>query len=307
MADSTRYPTYPLLSNILTSMRTTFDNYQPEMPAGREKLIHSVGSVCKVEWTIPSDRGYTGILESGTHKGFIRMGGAVDPKEGLTPGLGLKFPRSGRHDADFVMLYSLVEQSSWNFFGLNQSNHIAPAVDFATKVLAAKFKDASQCPYQVGLSDLATWNEDGAESKPKFPFKIFFEVNPRLETGRRAQTIDGVHAEIDSLSKGTVLYTAWACTEPKGDETAPSETLEASCGKPVRLGPVSLASGCSTSYYGDSALHFRHQRIEDDWRLQPSLMKWGKYDANVACAATVRSDGAPPICGLEQEMLATDA
>merc|ERR1719414_213381 len=33
--NTTRYPEYPLLSNILSSVRTTFDNYMPEMPAGR--------------------------------------------------------------------------------------------------------------------------------------------------------------------------------------------------------------------------------------------------------------------------------
>ena len=65
------------------------------------------------------------------------MGGAIDPLNAITPGLGFKCPRSGMHDGDFVSFYSLVQGAQWDFFGKNQSTHITPA-EGVTKVLAKK-------------------------------------------------------------------------------------------------------------------------------------------------------------------------
>ena len=86
-------------------------------------MIHSVRSVCKINVDIGSQSKFTGEAEitlktpQQNHKGFIRMGGAIDPSNAITPGLGFKFPRSGMHDGDFVSLYSLVQGTQWDFFG----------------------------------------------------------------------------------------------------------------------------------------------------------------------------------------------
>ena len=88
-------------------------------------------------------------------------------------GLGFKFARSRVHSGSYVALVS-PDASTWNFMGLNFSNHIAPPEGVATKLLAKKFEQASQCPGQVGLSDMATYSQDGTKvHKPKFPFKLF--------------------------------------------------------------------------------------------------------------------------------------
>jgi len=301
-ADTTRYPKFPLLSNILTSMRTTFDNYQPEMPAGREKMIHTVGSVCKFELKISDSSPYTGLLSPGTQKGLIRMGGALDPTDGITPGLGFKLPRSGFPDGDFVMLHSLRAGDQWNFFLNNQSNHLEPVSGGATSVLVAKFKEASQCPYQVGLSDLARYSQDGTiHRSPRFPFKLFMTPNSALKTGTLGETVDAVHSEIDAIPVGSTLYTVYACRNAAGDEYFPSEDMS-SCGNPLLLGEVKTTSRCTTSRYGDASLHIRHQRIEEDWQLEPSYLKQGKYDANTACGARVDFRTPPEMCGAEGMM-----
>jgi len=306
-ANSTRYPHFPLLSNFLTSVRTTFDNYRPEMPPSREKLIHTVGSICKFHLDISPSSPYTGLLGPGLKVGFVRMGSAVDPGsygDGVAPGLGFKLPRSGRHDGDFVMLNALGFGEHWDFFHLNQSNHIAPANGF-TAVVAEKFKEASQCPYQVGLSDLATYSQDGRESSPpKFPFKLLMVSGPSVKTGTKGKTLDAIHAELDAIPLGTTLYNVYACSKSSGDEMAPAENLDA-CGGAMLLGALKTASKCTTSWYGDSAFHVRHQRIEEDWQLEPSYRKMGAYDADQACGASVTSR-APPSCGLDS-MLNSDA
>jgi len=307
-ANTTKYPEYPLLSNFLSSVRTTFDNYKPEMPPKREKMIHTIGSVCKFDWQINTDSPYTGLLSPGRKRGFVRLGGALDPKSfggGLTPGLGFKLPRSGVHDGDFVMLYSLAFGDQWDFFKLNQSNHLSIAEGFGAGLLVAKFKEATQCPTQVGLSDLARYAQDGTESaSPKFPFKLLMVKGPDVRTGTKGNTVDAIHSEIDALEVGTVLYNVYACTKPVGDESKPSENLDA-CGGARLLGAIKTASKCTTSWYGDKSFHIRHQRIEEDWQLEPSYMKMDQYDASVACDARVDARGAPPKCGAG--MLATDA
>lgn len=306
VANKTRYPKYPLLSNFLTSVQTTFDNYRPEMPPKREKMIHTIGSVCQIKVAIGSSSPYTGLLAPGTHKGFIRLGGAVEFGDGLTPGLGFKFPRSGVHDGDWVSLYSLAFGDQWNFFGKNQSNHIAPGEGFTT-VLVNKFEEASNCAVQIGLSDLARYSQSGRESNPpKFPFKLFLVANSNLKTGQGAETIDGVHAELDSIPQGSSLYSMYACRTAKGDELEPTESLEESCGSPLFLGDIRTTSQCTTSWYGDKSFHIRHQRIEEDWLLDPSLMSMSGYSADVACDKRQELGGAPPKCGADG-MLNSDA
>ena len=54
------------------------------------------------------------------------------------------------------------------------SNHIGGATSLTTTLLVKKFNQASQCPGQVGLSDLAAYTQDGQKvGTPKFPFKLF--------------------------------------------------------------------------------------------------------------------------------------
>lgn len=276
------------------------------MPATREKMIHSVGSVCEFEWDISSESPYSGLLGPGTKTGFIRMGGAVDPSDGLTPGLGFKIPRSGVHDGDWVMLHSLAFGDSWNFFLKNMSNHIAPASG-VTKILAKKFEEASQCPFHVGLSDLARYSQDGVESNPpNFPFKLFMIPNANLQTGRNGQNLDAVHAEIDALPIGTTLYTVYACSKAAGDELDPTIDLSR-CGGAMLLGSIVTTKQCTTSWYGDTSFHIRHQRIEDDWLLRPDYMQMESYTATTACdKSSLYADAAPPICGTEGTMLGGD-
>jgi len=306
-ANTTRYPKFPLISNLLGSVVTVFDNYMPEMPAGREKMIHTVGSVCQFELDVSSGSPYTGLLGPGKQRGLIRLGSALDPGDvGITPGIGIKFPRSGVPDGDFVLLHSLDPGSQWNFFFKNQSTHTAPTNVFPTSILVRKFREATDCVFQVGVSDLARYSQSGREHSPRFPFKIMAAANPQLKTGAGELSLDGIHKEIDALPVGTVLYSLWACGKPAGDEMDPNgEGGVSSCGEAFKLGDIRTTSQCTTSWYGDASLHFRHQRIEEDWKLEPSFMRQGAYDVDKVCLKTI--DGVPPpACGAEG-MLNSDA
>ena len=176
--NTSRLPKYPNPASAVTeSVRTTFDNDRDIMPQGRVKVIHSVGVVCPFKISNAESSPFTGLFAPGEDVvGFLRMGSAADPvsNKGITPGLGIKFPRSGHKSGNYVALHSLSLGQSWDFFAYNMSNHIAAPTDVVTKILAKKFQQASQCAPQVGLSDMASVKQDGTPvSDVSFPFKLF--------------------------------------------------------------------------------------------------------------------------------------
>jgi hypothetical protein len=126
-------------------MKPTFETPGDELPTDwpwgtRKKLIHSVGAVAKAEWRSRGNHPYTGIFQGASH-GFARMSFAAEPnckKLNTTPGLSIKFLRDGIESANFVAMYSVDGQDTWDYFANDFSNHIAAAGP-ALMPLAAKF------------------------------------------------------------------------------------------------------------------------------------------------------------------------
>lgn len=95
-------------------MAESFETPGDEMPSTRifglrNKLIHSVGTVAKVEWKSVGDHEYTGIFRGAT-QGYIRLSSAKEPTPDvayLAPGMGVKFLRDGIDSANFVAMYSV--------------------------------------------------------------------------------------------------------------------------------------------------------------------------------------------------------
>lgn len=296
---------YASPTDILTeSSITSFDNMRDELPAGREKGIHTIGAVCQFNLSIPNTSPYTGMFAGGDQIGFIRMGGAkAYTDRGFPPGIGVKFARSGVHSANYVALNSL-DAATFNFFGLNMSNHIGPPASAATKLLVKKFQQASQCAPQVGLSDLAAYTQSGLAVPAKerrFPFKLFLVPSDQVQFPNTKKTAAQVNAELESIKVGTPLYTVYACggaAAGGGEDTPTSGGLEKACGKPFRLGEMTTTSPCTTSKYGDEKFFIRHQRIEEDWELEPSYL--AQYDASTACdwTPTPTAAGVPKKCGV---------
>jgi hypothetical protein len=297
---------YPSVSGILTEdVQVSFYDMGDEMPKKRKKCIHGIGAVCQFTLDVTDGSPYTGLFSSGKQEGFIRMGSAVDYSNGgLTPGLGIKFARTGVHSGNYVALHSLDFGQSWNFFASNVSNHIPPPKGITQDLLVKKFNQASQCPSQVGLSDMAKYSQDGTEhAAPKFPFKLFLVPSKAVQTPATKKTVDQVNAEMEAFPIGTTLYTAYACGEAAGDEMTPTVGgLEKACGKPFKLGDMVTTTKCTTSAYGDEAFFIRHQPVEEDWQADQSILE--QYDAAKACAWGGKlSRYAPSKC---MSMLASD-
>ena len=125
----------------------------------RNKYIHSVGNVGKVEWKSVGSHKYTGVFK-GSKQVLIRMSLAAEPdkeEEKTIPGFGLKFLRDGVDSGNMVAMFSVDGQDSWDFFKNNFTNHIPPIKNLAQTPLAVKFATATKNIQQVGLSNMALW------------------------------------------------------------------------------------------------------------------------------------------------------
>jgi hypothetical protein len=298
---NTQTQPFPSLTKILLeSVITSFDNLRDEMPAGRQKHIHGVGSICQFDFRVTESSPYTGLLAPGLTQGIIRMGSAVDPvsNDGLTPGLGIKFLRSGVHSGNYVALHSLDFGQTWNFFGVNVSNHIPPQGNLQQTLLVKKFNDASQCPPRVGLSDLTAYSQDGSPaSSPKTPYKLFHVPSAAVQTPDTAKTVDQVNGEMAQFPVGTVLYHVYACGAPAGEaEMTPTVGgVERACAEPIKLGDYVTTTKCTSSDYGDKKFFIRHQRVEDDWKQNPHFID-SLTAKSCGWGGSIRADGAPAKC-----------
>mmetsp|Transcript_23977 Transcript_23977/g.58038 ORF Transcript_23977/g.58038 Transcript_23977/m.58038 type:complete len:450 (+) Transcript_23977:2-1351(+) len=277
---------YPNLAGIFAeSVMTSFDNFREEMPAGRVKYIHSIGAMCQIKTKIASDSPFTGLLEANAQiSGMVRMGGAAPlSKTGIVPGIGWKFYRTGVVSADFVSLWKLTGTgASFDFFAVNQTNHVPKPSDIITKIGGQKFSQASNCVNAVGLSDLCQYNQDGKKSsKLVFPYKLLFV--PQIHLPSSPTTQEGMNARLESIKKGTTIYKMMSLSSPKATWQY--------------LGDIVTDSECTMSNYGDNKLFFRHQRFEDDLKLRPEWIN--EMDAS-ECFPKAPTSVAPASCADEK-------
>lgn len=278
--------------NILTifdeSIQTSFDDQWDWFPAGRKKVIHSMGAVCKFSFQASPYSPYTGVFEANAaSEGLIRMGSAtpVTTHSGIVPGLGIKFMRSGVESANFVALVALdpLPGKSYNFFQSNFSNHI-PAPSGVTAILAKKFTQASGCVSQVGLSDFARFTVDGTPvQNPVFPFKIAM-YSPAVQFPTTPVSQSDLQSQLGSIPAQVPLFEVFAFASPQ----------DAASGNALLLGTMVTEAQCVNSRYGDEQLFFRHQRVEEDWALQPQWMQF--IDPKADCGASSISTTPPAEC-----------
>merc|ERR1719361_2820656 len=128
--------------------------------------------------------------------------------------------------------------------------------------LGAKFATATLHVQQVGLSDMARFDQTGAEvSTPSFPFSLNFV--PTGELSFPDEYVQPSTADLMTIPSGAILYKVLALDKPV--ELGGSET---------EIAELVLTSSATTSKWGDRHLFFRHQVMEDDTSLQPD---WSQH------------------------------
>jgi len=255
------------------SVRVSFDVVSDIFPSDRTKYIHSVGVVAPIVWKAMPGVTYGGLFESGVSYGLMRFSSANEPgKSGFTPGVGVKLLRDGKPSANFVAMPSLDGQKceETNFFSKTFSNHVPTTSSFVLGIIAKKFWQASYCPQTVGLSHMA----DGSTN---FPFQIQLVPNVNVECPCQDYTQCLANLASD-LTPGKALFDVFALANP---QSAPEKIAEITIGESA---PVA-------SKFGDEQLFFKHQYMEDDFKLHPEWLE--QIDKKTVCGMAAVSTEVP--------------
>jgi len=256
---------------FVEGMDKTFDFTGDDMPdqglfgaEQRPKLIHSVGVVADAKFIPIGSYNYTGLFR-GADDCFLRFSLATKPttKPPVTiPGISLKCMRNGVESGNVFAMYSIAGQESFNFFEHDFTNHppefADDSVDFATRQLKNKFKEASRWPTFLGLSGLARYDQNGVEAdKPIFPFRLVLHPTTALHKMFPSAPQSGDSFFVDQLStlQPGVVYTVLAQREP----TSLLDTI----------GNIVITESPAPSKFGDKDMFFQHTRMEDDVAIRP--------------------------------------
>ena len=264
------YSTSALAGIFFEDMKTSFDIVGDELPAGRKKLIHTVGRVAKTEFISTKDHPYTGIFE-GCSNVLLRasVAKATDPSKNtaegalanFTPGFGIKFLRDGFPSANLIAMYGVDGQNSWNFFKNDFSNHIPAATGGAVKALALKFSSGTPYVQNIGLKDLALINCKGEiRTKARYPFKLIFRPHKDLKTSHPDNYKIDYMDQLKNVKIGINIYDVYAIDQPNSTEKL--------------IGSIKTTSNFMSSYWGDESLFFRHNLMEIDLAENK---KWEKH------------------------------
>lgn len=294
------FPSASGLARIFTSsVRFSFNAIADVFPSGTRKyhkFIHSVGAVAAVSF-VPSGsnpEGYTGLLSgAGAKFGLLRLSAATEPssESGMAVGSAMKFFRSGMPSVNFPAMPGLdaqqCEGSTTKFFAqpFTTSLPFPRRHDIGGELLKRKFWQASFCPLQVGISDLATHTQDGTKVvHPKAPYALSFESDIEIEM--ECDHYEESLRKFDKIEVGTRIFTVKACASP------------AKCKQPYGdgngfdiIGSIVITHAFRPSKFGDNELFFRHQLKEADFALRPEWLD--EVDLAADCGMMCASEKPP--------------
>jgi len=267
---------------FLESMDTTFDFEGDDFPTQgliiktlRKKLIHSVGAVVETRY-VSLNSTYSGLYGSGCSNALLRFSIAVQAKttgeeDAFTPGIAIKFLRSGVPSANIFAMYSLMGQPGFNFFKHDLSSHVPELSTNAPntlQLLRIKFQTGSTYAAFVGSSSLAEYDENGrAFPRPIFPFRLHFHPNTTLHNAL-PDNYTGVDFEdqiVSLIKPGQHIYDVYAQETPIRDDL----TL---------IGKVYAKAAPTRSFFADKSLFMQHTRFEADLAHYP---QWEGYAKSI--------------------------
>lgn len=271
-------------SEVLSmSSNGSFCQNSDEIKAKRNKVNHRQGVVGQIEWISTGDHPYTGIFESGSETAIIRLSETqllTETSTGLLPSLAIKFLADGKKSANIVAMPSFDASTSWDFFHAPMSNRVTPFSDTQTiqqETIQKKLIEGTSFPFDMGISDVALWNQDGTEigwDVAVSPYKLEFRSDIHFPDEKDENEM--FYDQLMSIDEGTILLEAWAYDGPESEGHVAS-----------KIADIKLTSELMTSLFGDERLHFQHQRINRDRRLYTdrswkSLDTMFSQDDNVA-------------------------
>ena len=216
------------------------------MPDGRKKGIHTYGSTVAIEFVADGDSPFTGLYR-GVSYGLARLSLAAKPTADTSvPGIGIKFLVDGKPSLNFVAMYSLDGQPTYNFFANSFTTVISPPSSGVLKILGAAFATATQDPTKVDTAYLAKVTKEGeAVEAPVAPISLKLVPNKDLAFDNAPHE---VRDDLGTIAAGTTLYQVWGITSDN---------------QSIYIGRIVTTSRFVASKFGDEKLFFRHQRFND--------------------------------------------
>mmetsp|Transcript_36163 Transcript_36163/g.82440 ORF Transcript_36163/g.82440 Transcript_36163/m.82440 type:complete len:375 (+) Transcript_36163:12-1136(+) len=248
------YSSLEMLKLFTESMDEPFDRFSDEFPAGRLRLIHSLGAIAKVSF-VSANSSYTGMFQ-GADYGFARLSLARKP-DPFAPGMAVKLLRDSSYSANIICMYGLDGQTSYNFFENQFKTWIADPTEASLKVLLKRFETGALNATHLAVDGLATATQTGEMvPNPSAPGALYFVPNPALVFG------DDPHDfrdDLVSLPSGTKLYDVIATTTPCLCSGQPCNNVS-DCADTVRVGELVMQSEFVASQWGDQGIFFQHYR-----------------------------------------------
>lgn len=140
---------------------------------------------------------------------------------------------------------------------------------FFFKIGGKKFEQASKCATQVGISDVAMYDENGVQADAiDFPYKLILTPTSAVQQPEKVASLEELHAGINSIPSGTKMFDVYGCAEAGDHEHEKVGSLEKSCVGAQKIGEISLESQCTNSEYGDKHFFIRHTQVESDWAIK---------------------------------------
>lgn len=221
-------------------MNSTFDCADDVLPAGKTKIIHSVGVVAKVALRSSGDHPYTGLF-TGADYGLLRMSTAKRPTAArIYPAMGLKLFRSGATSGNALFLVAATGQDSCQFGQFNLSTMVANSTTPFMRLLDMKLSTSGSVPTRNSLWRLASEDQAGhSVSTPRVPHHLV------LKFSHPVFACDGKLAE-NFMAERNLELSLFAVDQPGSAA--------------LRIGELELQSTFTTSKFADTRLFFSHTR-----------------------------------------------
>lgn len=232
---------------LVADLTVSLDRTADEMPPGRPKIVHSLGSVVKIEFIADASSPYTGMYKGGV--GLARLSLAQEPgTNAFTPGIALKLLADGKPSENILAMLSIDGQgTNFDFFANTFSNVIPNAVGFGSKLVVGVFSKASNTPGHLDVNGFAMRDRKGRSvASPVAPEQLQFVPAASVKAVPRRNSPDvDFRVDLAAIPEGTTLYEVFA-VRTIGE-------------RPVRIGAIVTRSPVTASRFGDEALFFKHE------------------------------------------------
>jgi hypothetical protein len=225
-------------------LNQTFDHTSDALPGGRQKIIHSHGSVGKIEIEIDDNSPFSGIYAPGKSCGLARLSLAgSEASLGYTPGMGLKIFLDGKPSVNFHVMHSLNGQGkNRNFFANTFTNWLPQPKGFTLNSIALAIAVTGRELNRLPITHGARLTREGKQVPTlNSPKQIAFV--PLQTTAISANSRSDFRIDLASIPESSDLYEIHGLTQND---------------KWIKIGKITLISKFIASDFADRHLFFQH-------------------------------------------------